>query len=54
MNDIVLIVLMALPFVLIGFIVGVYYTRSVYIPTYRWQRRQILKLTRALIGNVEK
>lgn len=51
MSDLVLMFLLALPFVLIGFVAGVFYTRSVYKPTYRWQRRLILKQQRALIGN---
>ena len=52
MNDLVLMFLLALPFVLIGFAAGVLYTRSVYKPTYRWQRKQISKLERALARNV--
>ena len=51
MNEWVLMFLLALPFVVIGFIAGVLYTRSVYKPTYRWQRRLIMKQQRALIGN---
>lgn len=51
MSDLVLMFLMALPFVVIGFIAGVFYTRSVYKPTYRWQRRMILKQQRALAQN---
>ena len=51
MNEWVLMFLLALPFVVIGFIAGVLYTRSVYKPTYRWQRRLILKQQRALAEN---
>ena len=51
MNEWVLMFLLALPFVVIGFIAGVLYTRSVYKQTYRWQRRLILKQQRALAEN---
>ena len=52
MNDLVLMFLLALPFVMIGFVAGVLYTRSVYKPTYRWQRKQISKLERVIARNV--
>ena len=47
MNEWVLMFLLALPFVLIGFGAGLFYARSVYKPTFRWQRKQIQRYQRA-------
>jgi len=46
MTEIVMICLCALPFVLIGFGAGLFYARSVYKPTFRWQRKQIQRYQR--------
>ena len=52
MSEIVMVFLFALPFALIGFIAGLCYARSVYKPTYRWQRKRISRLERMLIENM--
>lgn len=51
MGDMILKIACEIPVLLLGFIGGVLYTRSVYKPTYRWQRRLILKQQRALAEN---
>lgn len=46
MREIVLVFLLGLPFAVIGFAAGLIYSRGVYLPTFRWQRRQIARLQR--------
>ena len=46
MRGIMMTALMGLPFAVIGFAAGLIYSRGVYLPTFRWQRRQIARLQR--------
>lgn len=48
MREVVLIVLCALPFVLIGFLCGVILARNMYIQTFKWQRKQIRHFQRQI------
>ena len=53
MKEIFTIILAALPFVGIGFYAGLCFAKSTYLPTIRWQRKQIHRFQRNALQATE-